>query len=212
MIKILICDDQSVVCEGLRAILGTTGDIEVVGVAYNGAEAIQLAGQTNPDIILMDLKMPVMNGILATKQLRQEFPHIKVLVLTTYDTDEWVLDAIRNGAAGYILKDTPSDDIITIIRQTMQGKTYVDPGVAGTLFELVAQTSTSAEVQAIKKLSEREQDILRLLAKGLGNAEIAQRLYLSEGTIRNYLSAIFNKLGVSDRTQAALLAIKAGLV
>ncbi len=212
MIRVLICDDQDVVREGLRAILGTAPGIEVVGAARDGAEALDLVPQTQPDVVLMDLKMPGMNGVQATRAIREHFPAVRVLVLTTYDADEWVFDAIRSGAAGYLLKDTPRRELIEAIKGTAAGKTHVDPAVAGRLFAQVARVAPPPRTAVAADLSPRELEILRLLARGLNNADIAQRLYLSEGTVRNYVSAILAKLDVSDRTQAAVLALRHGLV
>ncbi len=211
MIRVLICDDQVVVCEGLRAILSTAPGIEVVGVANDGEEAVKLVESLHPDLALMDLKMPVMNGIEATREIRNRFPDVRVLVLTTYDFDEWVFDAIRSGASGYLLKDTPRDTLVSAIQGTVSGKTFVDPAVAGKIFHQVAQTTASPDPDIAQLLSERELAVLRLLAHGLNNTEISQKLYLSEGTVRNYVSSIFAKLGVADRTQAAVLAIRSGL-
>jgi len=211
MIRVLICDDQVVVCEGLRAILSTAPGIEVVGIANDGEEALKLVESLQPDLVLMDLKMPVMNGIEATRQIRERFPNVRVLVLTTYDFDEWVFDAIRSGASGYLLKDTPRDSLVAAIQGTVSGKTFVDPAVAGKLFTQIAQTTASPDPDLAQLLSEREMAVLRLVAHGLNNTEISQKLYLSEGTVRNYVSSIFAKLGVSDRTQAAVLAIRSGL-
>jgi len=212
MIRVLICDDQDVVREGLRAILGTAPGIEVVGEARDGDEALELVPQTQPDVVLMDLKMPGMNGVQATRAIRDRHPDTRVLVLTTYDADEWVFDAIRSGAAGYLLKDTPRAGLIEAIKDTAAGKTHVDPAVAGRLFAQVAQVAAPPRTSIADDLSARELDVLRLLARGLNNADIAQRLYLSEGTVRNYVSAILSKLDVSDRTQAAVLALRHGLV
>lgn len=211
MVRVLICDDQVVVCEGLRAILSTAADIEVVGVAYNGEEAVGLVDQLHPEVVLMDLKMPVLNGVQATRMITTNYPGVRVLVLTTYDFDEWIFDAIRSGAAGYLLKDTPREQLIAAIRGTASGKTYVDPSVAGKLFAQVNRGVPIPDAQIASLLSEREMDVLRLLARGMTNTEIAQRLYLSDGTVRNYVSAILEKLGVDDRTQAALMALRAGL-
>ncbi|HEY9078269.1 MAG TPA: response regulator transcription factor [Anaerolineaceae bacterium] len=211
MVRVLICDDQVVVCEGLRAILSTAADIEVVGVAYNGEEAVGLVDQLHPEVVLMDLKMPVLNGVQATRMITTNYPGVRVLVLTTYDFDEWIFDAIRSGAAGYLLKDTPREQLIAAIRGTALGKTYVDPSVAGKLFAQVNRGVPIPDAQIASLLSEREMDVLRLLARGMTNTEIAQRLYLSDGTVRNYVSAILEKLGVDDRTQAALMALRAGL-
>ncbi|HSJ57695.1 MAG TPA: response regulator transcription factor [Anaerolineae bacterium] len=213
MIRVLICDDQWIVCEGLEAILDADAEIEVVGVAYDGVEALNKIPGTRPDVVLMDLKMPGMNGIQATQRIRREYPDVKVLVLTTYGADEWVLDAIRSGAAGYLLKGTPRDQLVAAVKGTARGATHVDPAVAGTLFARVARQPMSEPGLTIgHELNERELDVLRLLARGLTNGQIAARLYLSEGTVRNYVSSILAKLDVEDRTQAAVLALRAGVV
>ncbi len=212
MIRIIICDDQDIVRVGLKKILEAETDLEVVGLAEDGSEAVEMAARLNPDLVLMDLKMPVMNGIQATGQVRQKAPGTKVLVLTTYDDDEWVIDAIRNGASGYLLKDTPRLELIRAIRGTVRGENYIDPGVAGKLFSAISQPVATEKAPENLVFSEREREILSLLAHGLTNLEIAKKLFLSEGTVRNYTSAIFTKLGVADRTQAAILALRYGLV
>ncbi len=212
VIKLLICDDQEVVREGLRAILGTVSGIEVMGVVGNGAEAVVAVAADSPDVVLMDLNMPIKNGVQATREIVASHPEVKVLVLTTYDAEEWVVDAIRAGAAGYLLKDAPREQLVAAIKGTASGATHVDPAVAGNLFSLVATAGDVANTNVADKLSERELDVLRLLGKGLSNSQIAAQLFLSEGTVRNYVSAVLAKLQVSDRTQAAVLAVKNGLV
>ena len=209
--KILLCDDQAVIRDGLELLLNLEKDFQVVGAAQDGSEAVELASQKQPDIILMDLKMPVMNGIEATREIHAKFPNIKILVLTTYDDDEWVFDAIRAGASGYLLKDTPRQKIVEAIRGTMDGKSFVDPAVAGKLLNQVASKQTQPTSVLTDKLTERELDVLRLIARGINNSEIAKQLHLSEGTVRNHVSAILEKLGVSDRTQAAVIAIQHGI-
>jgi DNA-binding NarL/FixJ family response regulator len=212
MIKILICDDQEIVCEGLQRILGADPDLSVIGVAHDGLEALELAAKNHPDLVLMDLKMPVMNGIQATRKLREKYPEMHVLVLTTYADDEWLFDAIRSGASGYLLKDRPRNELIDAIKGTVAGDAYIDPAVAAKVLANVAKTP-SVELRPVRiSLSPREAEILELLAQGLSNADIAQRLYLSEGTIRNYTSALFSKLEVDDRTQAVVVALRYGLV
>jgi two-component system, NarL family, response regulator LiaR len=213
-IRLLICDDQDIVCEGLRAMFAPVTQIDVIGVAKNGVEAVDLTTRFHPDLVLMDLKMPKMNGIQATKAIRERFPDVRVLVLTTYDADEWVINAIRNGAAGYLLKDTPQEELVKAIINTVKGWNPIDPQVAGKLLDHVTQQSPPhyTDQGLISQLSEREREVLRLLANGLGNSDIAKTLFLSEGTVKNYVSVIFSKLGVTDRTQAAILAIRAGLV
>lgn len=209
--KIIICDDQAVVRDGLEMLLTLEKDIEVLGTAQDGAEVVELVSKNQPDLVLMDLKMPGMNGIETTRQIRAKYPDVKVLVLTTYDDDEWVFDAIRAGASGYLLKDTPREKVVEAIRGTLEDKSFVDPAVAGKLMGQVARGQSQPSNLLTDKLTERETDVLSLLAKGLNNAEIAGQLYLSEGTVRNHISAILDKLGVSDRTQAAVIAIQHGL-
>ena len=212
MIRVLICDDQEIVCEGLQRILDSDGEINVVGTVHNGLEALEMVERLLPDLVLMDLKMSVMNGVVATRKIRERYPEIRVLVLTTYDDDEWLFDAIRSGAAGYLLKDRPREELINAIKGTMAGKTYIDPSVAGKVLSNVAQNMPRQQPPVEISLSEREQEVLQLMTQGLSNADIAGRLFLSEGTVRNYTSAIFSKLNVSDRTQAVILALRYGLV
>ena len=209
--KLLLCDDQAVIRDGLEMLLSLEKDFQVIGLAQDGAEAVELAAQKQPDLILMDLKMPLMNGIEATREIHAKFPNIKILVLTTYDDDEWVFDAIRAGALGYLLKDTPRQKIVEAIRGTMEGKSFVDPAVAGKLLNQVASKQTQPKSILTDKLTERELDVLRLIAKGVNNSEIAAQLHLSEGTVRNHVSTILDKLNVSDRTQAAVIAIQHGI-
>ncbi len=218
-ISVLICDDQAVVREGLDAILSTIPHIDVVGLASHGQEAVDLVATCKPDVVLMDLKMPKMNGVQATRNICERYPDVPVLVLTTYATDEWLFDAIRAGAAGYLLKDTRRDDLVRAIEETARGKTHIDPDVAGRLFAHIAAMPGSTETQtpvtstsgdSVEPLTGREIEILCLLAQGLSNLEIAQKLHLAPGTVRNYLSEIFGKLRVSDRTQAAVMATKLG--
>ncbi len=212
MVRVLICDDQAVVCEGLELILSADPQIEVVGLAYDGSEALEMIPGAQPELVLMDLKMPVMNGIHATREIKKKYPEIKVLVLTTFGEDEWVFDAVRSGADGYLLKGTPRDKLVAAVKGTVAGETYIDPDVGGKLLAQVAQNPAEKDTTLAADLSERELEVLKLLAQGLTNAEIAERLYLTRGTVRNYVSAILTKLDVDDRTQAAILAIRHGLV
>jgi len=213
MIRVLICDDQTVVREGLAAILSTDPEIQVVGLASHGAEALDLVPQTRPDIVLMDLQMPIMNGVRATQRLRSDFPNLYVLVLTTYAENQWVLDAVRAGATGYLLKDTRRDELLAAIKGTVQGRSYLDPAVAGTVMQAATSPPPARQAEPLlDPFTEREQEILGLLVQGQNNPEIARRLHLAKGTVRNYVSVIFQKLGVSDRTQAAVVAVQRGLV
>ncbi|MCB1246131.1 MAG: response regulator transcription factor [Acidimicrobiia bacterium] len=210
-IRVLICDDQEVVREGLRTILAIVPDFDVVGVAADGAAAVEAVGAGDVDIVLMDLHMPGMNGVQATRSITTAHPAVRVLVLTTYADESWVLDAIRAGASGYLLKDAPRDRLVAAVRGTIDGETHLDPSVAGGLLVRLANQPADTAVAFGADLSEREREILALIGKGLPNAEIAQRLFLSDGTVRNYVSGILAKLGVSDRTQAAVIAVKHGL-
>jgi DNA-binding NarL/FixJ family response regulator len=209
--KVIICDDQAIVRDGLEMLLKLEPDIEVVGIAEEGATAVEMVEEKTPDLVLMDLKMPIMNGVEATRQIRTKHPEVKVLILTTYDDDEWVLDAIRAGASGYLLKDTTRDEVVKAVRGTVAGKTYVDPSVAGKVLHQASSHQSQSATIITSKLTGKEIEILRLLAKGLNNSDIAGRLCLSEGTVRNHISALMAKLGVSDRTQAAIIAIQHGL-
>ncbi len=209
--KVLVCDDQRTTRNGLALLLGLEPDLHVVGLAGDGLEAVDLAGSAAPDLVLMDLKMPRMNGVEATRQIRARYPDIHVLVLTTFDDDAWLFDALQAGAAGYILKDSPPDELLKAIRGTLSGRAYVDPAVAGKLLRQMTAPPQPSAHQLIRTLSERERTVLQQIAKGHTNATIAEKLHLSEGTVRNYVSAIFAKLDVEDRTQAAVLAIAHGL-
>lgn len=212
MIRVLVCDDQAVVTDGLEMILQADPEIEVVGLAHDGAQTLELIPDVKPDLILMDLQMPGMNGIQATRAIKQQYPEIKVLVLTTFGDDEWVFDAVRSGAAGYLLKGTPRDELVAAIKGTAAGETHIDPAVGGTLLSHIAATTAQEDTTIAEDLSQRELEILKLLASGLNNTEIAEQLFLSKGTVRNYISAILTKLDVEDRTQAAVLAVRHGLV
>jgi DNA-binding NarL/FixJ family response regulator len=211
MIRVLIVDDQQIVSEGLRVMLTASPQIEVVGTAHDGAEAVAAAARLTPDVVMMDLKMPGMNGIHATQAIKAAHPAMAVLVLTTYDEDEWVIDAIRAGANGYLLKDTGRPEIIAAIEGVVAGRTPVDPAVGEKLFQYIRAGAPPNRDLAVQ-LTERERDILRLLASGLSNAAIADRLFLAEGTVRNHITSIFSKLDVTDRAQATALAWKHGLV
>lgn len=209
--KVLVCDDQAIVRDGLELLLKLETDIDVVGMAQDGAEAVEMVNKILPDLVLMDLKMPGMNGVEATRRICAEHPAVKILVLTTFDDDEWVFDAVRAGAAGYILKDTPREKVVEAIRGTLSGKSFVDPVVAGKLLQHVSNKQEEPQSILTDKLTPREVEVLRAISHGLNNTDIAARLHLSEGTVRNHISAIFAKLDVTDRTQAAIIAIRHGL-
>ena len=209
--RVIVCDDQATVRDGLVMLLKLEPDIDIVGTAEDGAEAVEMVADEKPDLVLMDLKMPIMNGVEATRQIMMKYPQVKVLVLTTYADDEWLFDAIQAGASGYLLKDTPREELIRAVRGTAAGKTYIDPSIAKKVLDQVSSRQTQPATLVTSKLTEREVEVLRLIATGLSNADIADRLFLSDGTVRNHVSAILTKLGVSDRTQAAVIAIQHGL-
>lgn len=214
MIHIIICDDQDIVREGLQTILSTEREFTVSATASDGDELSELIQRSNemlPELVLMDLKMPIKNGIQATREIKKYWPQIKVLVLTTYADDRWVIDALKAGASGYLLKDTPRSQLIAAIKGTVAGDTYVDPSIAGKLLPFVRDSNSEENSPYLGDLTDREQEILLLIAKGLSNSEIGEKLFLSSGTVRNYTSTIFSKLGVSDRTEAAIAGIRAGI-
>lgn len=214
MIRVLIVDDQTMVRSGLAAIVGSDPEIEVAGEGSNGEEALAHVAAQTPDLVLMDLQMPVMNGVQATRRLKRDYPTLPILVLTTYAADEWVLDAVRAGAAGYLLKDTRPAQLIAAIKGTVAGETFLDPAIAGKVLRQAAhaQNNNPQPTKLIEELNPRELDVLALVVRGMSNREIGEQLHLATGTVRNHISEIMGKLGVSDRTQAAVLAVRMGLV
>jgi DNA-binding NarL/FixJ family response regulator len=214
-IKILLVDDQPLFREGLRTLLSVHPDFEVVGEAGNGEEAIRLARSLLPLVVLMDLQMPVLDGVAATRRLHKEQPDCRVIVLTTFDDDEMVFDGLRAGAVGYLLKDAPSEKLAEAIRVAARGETFLQPSVAAKVVAEFARLSRKTVATAnpvIEPLSEREIEILRLIAQGASNREIAGTLFLAEGTVKNHVTNILGKLDVRDRTQAALRAKESGLI
>ena len=214
-IKILLVDDQPLFREGLSTLLSVHPDLEVVGEAANGAEAITLARSLLPLVVLMDLQMPVLDGVAATRRLHEEQPNCRVIVLTTFDDDELVFDGLRAGAVGYLLKDAPSEKLAEAIRVAARGETFLQPSVAAKVVAEFARLSRKTFTTAnpvIEPLSEREIEILRLIAQGASNREIAGTLFLAEGTVKNHVTTILGKLEARDRTQAALKAKDCGLI
>jgi DNA-binding NarL/FixJ family response regulator len=205
MIRILIADDHPVVRDGLAGMLAGQPDFRVVGEAADGAIAVDLAAALSPEVILMDLRMPVLDGVAAIRQIRARQPLIHILVLTTYDTDADILPAIEAGATGYLLKDTPREDLFRAIRATAAGQAALAPAVAA---RLLGKMRAPAE----EKLSARELEVLGLVAEGASNAEIAQALHISEATVKSHLLHIFAKLGVADRTAAVTVALQRGVL
>lgn len=203
-IKVLLVDDQSLIRQGLKALLELEPDLEVVGDAENGEIAIHLIEELSPDVVLIDIRMPVMDGVAATREIQKRFPGIKVLVLTTFDDDEYVKAALQNGAMGYLLKDTPSEELAVAIRAVYKGYTQLGPGIVKKL--LTQFSSVTPPPPSLAELTPREKEVLRLIATGANNREIAQQLYISEGTVKNHVTNILNRLDLRDRTQAAIFA------
>ena len=206
MIRILLVDDQSIVREGLASLLETQPDLEIVGEAENGKIAIERSLKLKPDVILMDVRMPVMDGVAAIRVLSQQAPKIKILVLTTFDDDEYVTQAIAYGAKGYLLKDTPSVELAQAIRTINQGYTQLAPGL---LEKAITSERNSTTIPSeLAQLTSRETEVLQLIAKGYNNKEIAAELYITERTVKNHVNSILRRLNLRDRTQAAILANK----
>ncbi len=204
-ITILVVDDHPVVRDGLKGMLAGLAEFEVVGEAGDGLQAEQLVERLVPQVVLMDLRMPVLDGVQATAHIHARWPGAKVLVLTTYDTDNDILRAIEAGATGYILKDAPREELYRAIRATAQGKSYLSPSVATRLMGQLRAPEEDA-------LSQREIDVLNRVARGATNKEIARTLHISEATVKSHLLHIFSKLGASDRTQAVTLAVQKGII
>jgi DNA-binding NarL/FixJ family response regulator len=212
VIRVLVADDQPLVRGGFRMILDERPDLELVGEAANGAEALELAGRLDPDVILMDVRMPELDGVEATRRLVSGGTRARVLVLTTFDLDEYVYAAIRAGASGFLLKDVQPDELADAIRVVAAGNSLFGPAATQRLLDRFVQQGEPREPPAVGELTDREREILELLARGLSNAEIAERLFLSEATVKSHVSAILRKLGVRDRVQAVIAAYEAGIV
>jgi len=214
-IRLLIVDDQRLMREGLRTLLELEPDLLVAGEAGDGQEALQQYASLQPDVVLMDIRMPVMDGVEATRRLRLDYPHARVIILTTFDDDTYVFDGLRAGALGYLLKDVSGDELAEAIRQVAKGGALIEPSVARKVlaeFARLPQPVGQPRSDQAHSLSERELEILRLLAQGASNRQIASQLFLAEGTVKNYISNILDKLGVEDRTQAALRSRDLGII
>jgi DNA-binding NarL/FixJ family response regulator len=209
MIRLLICEDQTLVRQGLVTMLGLEPEIEVVGEAANGLEAVEKVGELKPDVVLLDVRMPIMDGVEATRTITSQYPDTRVIILTTYDYEEYVFDGVKAGAMSYVLKDTAAPDLVDAIRRVYGGETFIQPAVASKILFEYARGSGSSKASAspeYEALNEREIAIIGLLAKGMSNREVADQLALAEGTVRNYVSNILSKLHAANRVQAINLA------
>jgi DNA-binding NarL/FixJ family response regulator len=213
MIGVLLADDQELVRSGFRLILELADGIEIVGEAADGREAVRLAKELQPDVVLMDIRMPGLDGIEATRRLRQAGVEARVLVLTTFDLDEYVYAAVRAGASGFLLKDAPREQLVTAVRTVARGEALLAPAITQRLIErFVARPSPDEAAPALAELSARELEVLRLLARGLSNAEIAGALVVGEATVKTHVARILRKLELRDRVQAVVFAYETGLI
>lgn len=214
-IRIVIADDQSIIREGLKVLLEMEDDLEVVGLAANGEEAYKIASSLNPDVVLMDIRMPICDGVTGTKRIYNTYPNIKIIVLTTFNDDEYIFEALKGGAKGYLLKDVQSDELVNSIRTVMRGGVLIHQDVATKLVKnlnMPPKEVDTAKSKYIDNLTSREIEIVKLIGKGKSNKEIASELFLSEGTVKNYITNILSKLYLRDRTQVALYAVENRLV
>jgi DNA-binding NarL/FixJ family response regulator len=212
VIRVLLVDDQELVREGFARLLRDMADVEVVGQAGDGAAAVELARTTRPDVVLMDVRMPVMDGVEATARIVEERPAVRVLVLTTFDVDEEVHRALQAGASGFLLKDTPYDQLIHAIRVVSRGDSVLAPSATRRLIESLgaAAAPTREDRELVAKLTEREREVLLLMAQGMSNAEIGAQIFLSEATVKTHVGRLLAKLGCRDRVQAVVLAYRTG--
>ncbi|MBZ3906854.1 MULTISPECIES: response regulator [Streptomyces] len=214
-IRVVIADDQQMVRQGFSVLLNTQPDIDVVGQAVHGLDAIDKVTELAPDVVLMDIRMPELGGIEATRRITTEHPHIRVLVLTTFDLDEYVYEALRAGASGFLLKDASADQLAEAVRVVAAGDALLAPGITRRLIAEFSRLGTAPRAplkDRVGDLTERETEVLGLIAQGLSNAEIAQRLVVAEQTVKTHVGRILVKLGLRDRTQAAVFAYESGLV
>jgi DNA-binding NarL/FixJ family response regulator len=214
VVRVVVVDDEPMVCAHLRTILGSADDIEVVGEAYDGASGVETVVRNRPDVVLMDLRMPGVDGLTAIERIGKLAGPPAVVVLTTFDADQYVLRALRAGAVGFLVKSTPPEDLIGLVRVAAEGHTVLSPIAARRLVAASADSQPAREraKKLVGTLTERETEVLACLGEGMSNAQIAARLYLSEATIKGYVSRMLDKLGCANRTQAGLLAHDAGLV
>lgn len=216
MIRILIVEDQELIRQSIEIMLTNKPDIEIVGSAANGREAIRLTRKLVPDVILMDIRMPEMDGVQCIEIIKEAMPQIKIIVLTTFDDDEYVFNALKHGASGYLLKGISVSELVEAIKTVARGGALINPNIATKVFKFFSQMANAdyrikVDENRLKELGKNEQRIIQLIGIGLSNKEIADKLKLSEGTVRNYISGILNKLNLRDRTQIAIYAVQSGL-
>jgi DNA-binding NarL/FixJ family response regulator len=211
-IRVLVADDQSMVRAGFRMLLGGEEDIEVVAEASNGREAVDKAARFDPTVVLMDIRMPELDGLEATRRILAADASARVLILTTFDLDEYVYEALRAGASGFVLKDDPPEQLIAAIRTVAAGDALLSPGITRRVIEEFARAPRPAPPPGLAELSERERDVFRLIARGLSNAEIGQELFIGETTVKTHVTHILQKLELRDRVQAVVLAYQTGIV
>lgn len=224
-IKVMIVDDQRLMREGLKTILDLEKDLEVINLAENGKDALDKISSELPDVVLMDIRMPVLNGVECTLALKKKYPEIKVLILTTFDDDEFIIDALKNGAVGYILKDLSSEKLVNCIRDVYAGNSIMQPEIAAKVISMITMTNLPGKIVSGSKIipegygtalkhtgiddfTEREIDVLRLVGKGLSNLEIAKKLYISEGTVKNYISSLYSKIDINERSKLIIYALE----
>lgn len=224
-VKVMITDDQRLMREGLKTILDLEDDLTVVQLCENGKDTLEKLPSVRPDVILMDIRMPIMDGVECTRIIKQQYPEVKILILTTFDDDEFIIDALKNGAVGYILKDLSSEKLVSSIRDAYKGNSIMQPEIAAKVISHISESINysdfksmnkdsqeisiiSKEVNTKLKLTNREREILNLVGEGMSNTEIAKKLYISVGTVKNYISNLYSKLEVEDRSKLTLYAIK----
>ncbi|MGW4126898.1 response regulator [Amycolatopsis japonica] len=212
-LKVLICDDQELVRVGMGMIVTSQDDLTVAGEATNGAEAVEAAEKLRPDLVLMDVRMPVLDGVAATERICRSLPDTRVLMITTFDLDEYAYAALRAGASGFLVKDAPADEILVAIRGVLRGDSMVSPSVTKRLLDrYLADERDAGESARLETLTEREKDVLSLIARGLTNSEIAAKLYIGETTVKTHVGRILAKLSLRDRVHAVVFAYESGLV
>ena len=212
MIRVLLVDDQPLVRAGLRTLLDEEADIEVVGDAANGEEGIAAVAALSPDVVLMDIRMPVLDGLEATRRITAAGCPARIVILTTFDLDEYVFQALRAGASGFLLKDATSDDIVRAVRVAAAGDALLAPSVTRRLIERFSGHAPNADAPHLRQLTEREREVLLLIARGLSNSEIAVRLFLGETTVKTHVAHLLDKLELRDRVQAVVLAYESGMI